>query len=280
MTSRLRRVVAMVTASVAVLGLGFVVAVAAASLPGSNGDEPLFDMDFRGDLNLSPVLAWILVVLALAGAVLFALGLSGAKPREESRRRNILGVLIGLIVFIVIFRWVRPAVEGILEEGAAAADSATDATGDGEAGTASGWLFSLLLAAVLAATLTRIGLSIKSAGSPFETNVATDVAEQNAPASGRLPGARSLGTDPRSRVLNAYQEFETGLASAGQPRAEAETTGSHAHRAGGQLGIDPDLVDDLVELHAAARYGITEPAESDADMAEHSSRTIQERMIE
>ncbi len=270
----------MVTASVAVLGLGFVVAVAAGSLPGSNGNEPLFDMDFRADLNLSPVLAWILVVLALAGAVLFALGLSGAKPREESRRRNILGVLVGLIVFIAIFRWVRPAVEGLLEEGATAADSATDAIADGRAGTGSGWLFSLLLAAVLAATLTRIGLSIKSAGSPFETDVVADVAEQHAPGPVAPPVARSLGTDPRSRILNAYQEFESGLVAAGQPRAETETTGRHALRASGQLGLDPELVDYLVEHHAAARYGSSEPAESDAESAEQSSRTMQERMIE
>jgi hypothetical protein len=276
----MRRVVAMVTASVAVLGLGFVVAVAAASLPGSSEEEPLFDVDFTVDLNLSSVVAWILVMLALAGAVLFALGLSGARPREETRRRNILGVLIGLIVFIAIFRWVRPAVEGLLEEGPAAADSAADATSDGDTGTSSGWLFSLLLAAVLAATLTRIGLSIKGAGSPFETDVVTDVAEQRSPDPGRPPVARSLGTDPRSRILNAYQEFESGLASAGQPRAEAETTGRHAHRAGGQLGLDADLVGDLVERHAAARYGSSEPAESDAESAEQSSRTIQERMIE
>ncbi|MDP9143369.1 MAG: DUF4129 domain-containing protein, partial [Actinomycetota bacterium] len=170
--------------------------------------------------------------------------------------------------------------EGLLEEGAAAAETATDATGDGEAGTGNGWLFSLLLAAVLAATLTRIGMSIKSAGSPFETEATTHVAQQLAPGAVALSGARSLGTDPRSRILNAYQAFESELAAAGRPRAETETTGRHALRAGGQLGLDPDLVDDLVERHAAARYGSPEPSESDAESAEQSSKRIQDRMMD
>lgn len=271
----------MVTASVAVLGLGFVVAVAAASLPGSSGDEPLLDLDFRVDLDLSPVFAWILLALAVAGAVLFALGLREARPREATRRRNILGVLIGLIIFIAIFRWVRPGVEGLLDEGRAAADSASDAIADGQAGSASGWLFSLLLAAVLAATLTRIGLSIKGAGTPFESDPMAELARAPAAkARVSLPPARSLGTDPRSRIFNAYQEFESGLAASGHPRGETETTGRHAFRAAGQLQLDSDLVGDLVEQHAVARYGSREPAESDADSAEQCSVRLRERMTE
>src|SRR3990170_2199022 len=157
----------MFTASVAVLALGFVVAVASRTLPGASGGEPLFDFEFRPNLDLGPVVAWILLILAVLGAVLFALGLRQSQAREADRRRRILGIAIGLVFFVVIARWLRPAAEALLDEGAAAADSATEVLGDDRVGTASGWLFTILLAAVLAATLTRIGLSIRTVPPAF-----------------------------------------------------------------------------------------------------------------
>jgi hypothetical protein len=78
----------------------------------------------------------------------------------------------------------------------------------------------------------------------------------------------SPGSDPRSRVLEAYQEFETGVEAAGQPRAPTETTGRHARRAGELLELDSGVVDALVTQHATARYGSTEPALADAETAE------------
>jgi len=269
----------MATASTAILALGFVVAVAADSLPGDNGDKPLLDLQLRTELNLSPILAWILLVLAVVGAVLFALGLREARPREEQRRRNILGAVIGLVIFVIVFRWVRPAAESLLEEGSSLTDSATDPIAEGRAGTASGWLFSLLLAAVVAAALTRIGLSINTAGSPFQMNQSADAPEPQRPEV-LEPAVYSLGDDPRSRILRAYQEFEAGLAAAGQPRAKTETTGRHARRAGESLDLDPDLVGGLVAHHATARYGNSEPAESEAETAEQFSSHLREGIRE
>ncbi|MGH8913909.1 MAG: hypothetical protein ACRDZM_05255 [Acidimicrobiia bacterium] len=282
MSSRLRRVVAMVGASMTVLALGLVVAVAAGSLPGGAGTEPLIDLDLRLDLDLSPVFAWTLMILAVAGLVLFALGLRETTSRQEKGRRSLLGVLIGLILFIAVFRWVRPAVEGLLDQGRNATDSAADAVADGDAGSPSGWLFSLLLAAVMAATLTRIGLSVRGAGSPFGPEREREAS--SAPDLPAHPGGRvlelPLGEDPRSRILDAYQDFETGLGAVGLPRHETETTARHALKSARELDLDTGLVNELVGKHVAARYGATEPVESDAVTAEQSSAALLRRMME
>jgi len=270
----------MITASLAVLALGFVVAVAADSLPGDSGAEPLLDLSLRANIDLSPILAWMLMILAVVGAVLLAVGLKEGEPREDRKRRSILGALIGLIAFVVIFRWVRPAAEALLEGGSAVAESATDTLAEGRAGTASGWLFSILLAAILAAALTRIGLAIRDVPSPFsQPEVAGEVPVRGSPVA-VVPLLHSLGDDPRSRILNAYQEFESGLAAVGQPRVESETTGHHARRVARELSLDADAVRDLVERHASARYGSDELSESAAEAAERSSLTLRKRMKE
>jgi hypothetical protein len=267
----------MLTASAAVFALGFVVAVAARSLPGGSEGEPVFDFEFRPDLDLGPVIAWILVVLAVLGGVLFALGLRQSDTRELGRRRSILGIVIGLVLFVVIARWLRPAAEALLDEGAAAADSATDVLGDDRVGVAGGWLFSVLLAAILAAALTRIGLSVRAIPPDFSPD-ADEVAGE-VPTS--VPGPdwpRALGDDPRSRILATYEIFEGRLAAVGRPRAGSETTARHAWRAGRELGLDPDDLRQLVGHHSRARFGITPPTESDAGAAERSAERLHARM--
>ena len=275
--SRRRRLLSMVTASVAVLGLSFVVAVAARSLPGTTEDEPLLDFDFQVNLDLSPVFAWILLILAVLGAVLFALGLREGRSRDMGTRRNILGTLIGLILFVVIARWLRPAAEALLDEGASVADSATEVMADDGAGTAGGWLFSILLAAILAAALTRIGLSIRTVSSPFEPEEGTQAAATSLPI-GPTPTRRGLGDDPRSRILIAYEEFEDRLTTSGRPRHEAETTARHANRAAQELSLDAEEVKGLVGHHARARYGSQPPTESEAKAAEVSSVRLRSGM--
>ena len=277
--SRRRRLLSMFTASVAVLALGFVVAVASRTLPGASGGEPLFDFEFRPNLDLGPVVAWILLILAVLGAVLFALGLRQSQAREADRRRRILGTAIGLVFFVVIARWLRPAAEALLDEGAAAADSATEVLGDDRVGTASGWLFTILLAAVLAATLTRIGLSIRTVPPAFRPDGEKAVTAIPVPARS-APMPRLLGDDPRSRILAAYVEFENRLAAVGRPRDESETTARHAWRVGRELNLDPDEVRVLVGHHSKARYGIAPPTKSDASAAERSASRLTAGMSE
>jgi hypothetical protein len=264
----------MVTASVAVMALGFVVAVASRTLPGESGAEPLLDLEFRPNLDLSPVFAWLLLILAVLGAVLFVYGLKQSEPRDQGRRRSLLGTVVGLALFVVIARWLRPAAEALLDEGAAAADSATEVLGDERVGTAGGWLFSILLAAVLAAALTRIGLSIKTVPSPFRPEPKKAV-----PATTPVPGGiasipHTLGDDPRSRILAAYEDFENRLRILGRPRRDSETTARHALRVGRELALDSDQVRDLVVHHSRARYGIEPLTDSDARAAERSAARL------
>jgi hypothetical protein len=263
----------MVTASAAVLALGYVVAVASRSLPGTTVGEPLFDLDFRPDLDLGPVLAWVLMALAVLGVVLFALGLRQSRSLDSARRRSLLGLLIGLLLFVAIARWLRPAAETLLGEGAAAGDSATEVLDDERGSAAGGWLFSILIAAVLAAALTRIGLSIKTAPAAF--GPAEDGRVTVLPVNeGRAPVARELGDDPRSRIIAAYEDFERGLAALGRPRQESETTARHAWRASRELDLPPDDVGDLVGHHSLARYGVVPPTESDAASAQRSAARL------
>ncbi len=263
----------MLTASVAVLGLGFVVAVAARTLPGGSEDEPLFDLDFRTDIDLTPVFAWMIMILVVLVAVLFALALRETQPRGERRRRGILGIVIGLVLFAVIIRWLRPAAEALLDEGAAAAESATDLLADGRTGTTGAWLFSVLIAAVLAAALTRIGLSIKTVVSPFRPAEDSEALPSPMPVES-VPVPSKLGDDPRSRILDAYADFENWLTALGRPRDDTETTSRHARRAAHELSLDADEVRDLVGHHSRARYGNDSPTEADAVAAERTSTRL------
>jgi hypothetical protein len=263
----------MLTASAAVLALGYVVAVASRSLPGAIEGEPLFDLEFRPDLDLGPLLAWVLMALAVLGVVLFALALRQNRSRGSAGRRSLLGTVIGLLLFFAIARWWRPAAEALLGEGAAVGDSATEVLGDDRGSAAGGWLLSILLAAVLAAALTRIGLSIKTAPAAFGPDGEGSVTALPY-TSASTPVPRELGDDPRSRVIAAYEDFEGRLASSGRPRHESETTARHAWRASRDLDLALDDVGDLVEHHALARYGVAPPTESDAASAERSAARL------
>jgi hypothetical protein len=225
-------------------------------------------------LDLSPVFAWMLLILAVLGAVLFVYGLRQSEPRDQGRRRSVLGTVVGLVLFVVIARWLRPAAEALLDEGAAAADSATEVLGDERVGTAGGWLFSILLAAVLAAALTRIGLSIKTVPSPFRAEPEKTVPATTPVPAGIAPTPRTMGDDPRSRILAVYEDFENRLRILGRPRRDSETTARHALRVGRELALDPDQVRDLVGHHSRARYGIEPLTDSDARAAEGSAARL------
>ncbi len=272
---RSRRLIAIVTACFAVLGLGFVVAVASDSLPGGESDDALFEMDLRLDFDMSQVFAWIILLLALAGAVLLAMGMGRPRPRKEGSRRSYIALLVGLIIFVLAYRWVRPAAEALLGEASDTVEAVEDAPGAG-GGATGAWLFSVILAAVVAAALTRIGLSLRSGDLPFQAE--PESVEVASPRGSGRPRASTLalGGDPRSRVLGAYDEFEAGLASVGEPRPVHETTRHHAVRVGRSIGLDRGMIDTLVAKHLAARFDRAEPDEADARVAEESSRRLRD----
>lgn len=270
-----RRLAGAATACLSVLALGFVVAVASGSLPGRERDDPLFDADFRLDFDLSPVFAWIILLLALVGAVLMAIGVSRRGPREEGSRRSYVALLAGLILFVLVYRWARPAAEALLGEASDAVEAVEEAPGAG-GGATGAWLFTVILAAVIAAALTRIGLSLRSGDLPFQSETeAVEAAPTPAPGRARA-STLALGGDPRSRVIGAYDDFEAGLATMGEPRPVHETTRHHAVRVARSFGLDPGVIDTLVAKHLAARFDSVEPDETDARVAEESSRRLRD----
>jgi len=276
--SRSRRIISMVTASIAIVGLGFIVAVASSSRPGQ-GDEPWLDVSFRADIDLTPIMAWIILIAAVVGAVLLALGLRPSELPERRRGRSLLLFVLGLVIFVVALRWLRPFAESALVDGFGTESSevAAEPSG-GSGGTSLGWVISILLAAVMAAALTRIGLSIRSSPDPFsEPEVGAGERAARVPVDA-LSRPRRLSDDPRSQIFNAYAEFEDDSSSRGVARSSSETAGRHARRVEAELSLERSDIDTLSTRHADARYGLTEPSDDEANEARAAKDRLAEEM--
>lgn len=276
--SRQRRYVSVVLGLVTLLSLGFVVAVAARSRPGGLRDDPLFELNSKFDINLGQIIGWILVVLAVLGAIILVFAIKEVRPRRQERKRNYLGVVLGVLVFLLIVRFLQPMAENFVAEAgnAGEAGEAGDppTSGDG----AAAWLFTLLVAAVIAAALTRVGLAVRAAESPFEDPPTEPATPRRPPRSKLSPATLDLGTDPRSRVLNAYRRFEQSAAYRGVERKATETAQRHAHRATGQLDLDHASVDNLMARYSRTRFGYGPVSEADADEAEATSGNLCRKM--
>lgn len=272
--SRQRRYVSVALGLVTLLMLGFVVAVASRSRPGGPGDDPVFELDTRFSLDLGQLFAWILVILAVLGAILLVFAIKEVRPRRVERRRNYLGVILAVIVFFLIFRLFQPLAETLVGE--QAPPDAADAPGD--VGTSGGgpavWLFSLLVAAVVAAALTRVGMAVRQADTSF------DAPEPTPSQAGAMPRADShsrvleLGVDPRSRILRAYQRFEDGAAAHGLARRATETANRHARRVAEEVGLSQRSTDDLMVRYSRTRFGFSHPTDDDAASAELLSAAL------
>lgn len=272
--SRQRRYVSVGLGLVTLLTLGFVVAVASRSRPGGPGDDPVFELDTRFDINLGQFFAWILVILAVLGAILLVFAIKEVRPRRVERRRNYLGVVLAVIVFFLIYRLFQPVAETLVgEQGPPDAANAP-----GEIGTSGGgpavWLFSLLVAAVVAAALTRVGMAVRQADTSFDAPEPTPSRAGAAPRADPHSRVLELGVDPRSRILSAYQRFEDGAAQRGLARKATETANRHAKGVAGALGLDDRSMDDLMALYSLTRFGFRPPTDDDAAIAESLSSAL------
>jgi len=272
-----RRYLSMALGAVTILLLGFVVAVAARSRPGTSGEDPLFEISSRLDLDVGQVFAWIILVMAVIGAVLFALGLKQSKPRQDQKKRSYLGLILGVIAFFLIFRYARPFAENLLNSGAPeGTGEAADQISPGSSGS-SAWLFSLLLAAIVAAALTRVGIAVRD-GDPALEPASSFQAEAPALTQDSRRLIRAGGTDPRSRTFRAYYQFEAAAGERGVARSATETANRHANRAVAELDLDPVGVSRLVGLYGRARFGLAAPNESTAAEAERLAGSVFERV--
>lgn len=272
-----RRYLSMALAGFSLLVLGYVVAVAARTRPGGSGDDRLFDLESGLDFDATRIFAWIIIAMAILGAVLFVLGLKQSKPQEGKKKRSLLGLILGVVAFFLIFRYLQPATQALLETPPPAETAEAIAQPAASAGNSSSWLFALLVAAVVAAALTRVGVSVRESDATFEIEPPL-VTPTSAITTDRHSMSTPLGPDPRSRVLAAYWRFEDALAEKGMPRKANETANRHAGRARRDLGLDRSAVEQLMSQYARTRFGagsITEGrARKSETLSEHLCREI------
>lgn len=279
--SRQRRLVSVVLGLVTLLSLGFVVAVAARSRPGGIGDDPLFEFDTNFDINLGQLLGWILIVLAVLGAVILVFAIKEVRPRRQERKRSYVGVVLGVLVFLLILRFLQPVAENFAADPAGSGQGDASGNSPASGSGAAAWLFSLLVAAVIAAALTRVGMAARLTDAPFEESSLEAVSPRRSPDAMHSPAVLELGADPRSRVLSAYGRFEQTAAERGVARRATETAQRHARRAATELDLDLASVTGLMARYSRTRFGYGPVTEEDAEDAEEmSARLCREMEVE
>jgi len=268
------RIVPITASALGVLVLGFVVAIAASPVPGRGAEEPFLDVAWRPAIDVTTVLTWLVLIAAVMGVVIFTLSVKQAgAPREQKRRGVLLVVILGVIVFALIARYMRSMADTLLP---AVPDVVTEAGEEPIADTSgnSAWLLSLLVATVIAVALARVGLAIRSGAPPVlrQEEAADPSPTEGAPPP--LPPER--GSDPKSRVLGAYDDFEQCVGEAGLPREPAETAARHAGRARSALKLADEDLSVLSAHYADARFGPAEPSVEDADEAELAATRLRQ----
>ena len=265
----------MVLAGVGVLGLGFVVAMASASVPGRQ-KEPLLDINWRPGTSVSTILTWVVIITAVIGAAALMLAVKQPRMRGERKGKRVLLVLIvAVLLFALAWRYLRPAAQSLLAESSELLPGVTDAPPQGSAASNASnpiWVLGALVALMVTVALVRLGMSLRA---PMTELFSDDVfAEASAGAQPVEGVARLRGIDPRSRVLAAYLDFEEAATDAGLPRDPAETTARHARRVVTHFTLPVDDARILVTRHAVARFGQGEPTDEDAARAERASSVL------
>lgn len=271
-----RRIINMVTAALLLIGLGFVVAVAARTLPGDGG-EPLLDVSFEVPDFIGASIRFAVLALAALGALIAILSIAKAAPRQRTPLRRFLGIVVWAIVFFIVYQFAQPGAQEALSEVSSEVGGAGDPDGSAPV-TAAAWMVSLLLAAIVAAALVRIGVSIRAGDWSFESADEADDQQLTSPGPVAEPVAAQAGTDPWSRVVNTYSDFETEARDAGLGRLVAETPRQHAERAGGTMDVKGHDLDALSSSYEAARFAGASIGEADAERAESAWERLKARM--
>ena len=269
-----RRIVNVVTAGLVLMGLGYVIAVSARDLPGQDETEPLLDLALPSLDWLVAASAWAVLVVAVGLAAFLLLNLRRIVPRERPRsmRWLVIVVVVGVGYFISVFSFEE------LESGSLALPDIGDVVVVGEATTGAAWVVGVLLAVVIAAAFVRVAILIRSGPSIFGPEDHPD--DDPAVASSSVPMAKpiptSTGSDPRSRVINAYVGFEAGARDKGAGRRKSETSRRHTSRVESELSIDSEDLATLSHGYSVARFGESVVKASDADLVEVAYGRIKE----
>ena len=261
-----RRIVNVVTAGLVLMGLGYVIAVSARDLPGQDETEPLLDLALPSLHWLVAASAWAVLAVAVGLAAFLLLNLRRIVPRERPRsmRWLVVVVAVGVGYFISVFTFEE------LESGSLALPDIDEIVVVGEATTGAAWVVGVLLAVVIAAAFVRVAILIRSGPSIFGPEDHPD--DNQAVASPSVPIAKpiptSTGSDPRSRVINAYAGFEAGARDKGAGRRRSETSRRHTSRVESELSIDSGDLATLSHGYSVARFGESVVKVSDADLVE------------
>ncbi len=219
--------------ALAVLVLGFVVALAANSVPG-RVDEPILDVGWQPGIAMESVLTWLIVIAAVIGALILVFTAHQGPPRQGHRRNYLVGLIIGVLVFALVARFMRSIADTLAPE----TSEVTAEVAEGPIQQVAGngiWMLSLLVAAVVAIALAKVGLAIRSGAPPVEE---APLPEAIASASVDVVASTSYGEDPRGRVFGAYARFEHALEEVGVARSPAETAFRHIGRASAALDLN------------------------------------------
>jgi multisubunit Na+/H+ antiporter MnhB subunit len=256
-----------VLSALAVLVLGFVVALAANSVPGRAGDEPILDLAWQPGVELESILTWLIVIAAVIGALIMVFAAKQGSPTQERKRNRLVVLVVGVLVFAAIARFVRSIADTLVPETSEVVGDVVETPIEQVAGNGM-WMLSLLVAAVVAIALAKVGLSIRSGAPPVAEASPVDVV---APVAIGSISSMSYGDDPRGRVFSAYADFEMALDAVGVPRSPSETAARHVGRATAALDLDALDVGVLSGRHSAARFGPLEPTIDEATEAESAS---------
>jgi len=272
-----RRWFNMVTAGLVVVGIGYLVAVAARSLPGQEEDEPMVDIGFTVPEGVQNSIVWILVAFTALGAALLVLSVKRGSPGKVPPLRTLYTLATWLIILLVIYRYAAPALEEAGEIASELQDGEPPAEPRGSpTATAAAWIVSAVISAAIAAALIRLATIARATDWSFDRSQ-----PEGAPVTPSKPASvnRLEGSDPRARVINAYADFETGAKSAGVARSESETPRRHASRVGAELALAREDLGELSSSYEAVRYAESEVTEDLAEKAESAWARLRARIL-
>lgn len=275
-----RRFVNTVTSALMLIGLGLVIAISARSMPGDDQQDTLGDIHLEIPDWVGTVFVW--VVLAIAGMVALYLFLAMRRGGSWADLKRVLSRLLTVIVwaggFYLIYAIARPPAEeaatGSLPQ--LEPDAVVDMV-DVEPSVTAGWVAGVLSVVIIAAALVRLSMSMRT-GRTIETTQTESIAEPMVVEQIAEPLTMIPSTDPRSRVINAYAEFELRSKEEGLGRLVSETARHHAGRAGPDLGVEPADLRALGDQYERARFAESHIEEGNAEVAESAWQRIKDRI--
>lgn len=275
-----RRAINMATAALVVVGFGYLVAVAARSLPGQEEEPPLVDIAFNIPEGVQNSIVWLLIAFSGLGAALLLLSVKRARPGKMPPLRALYTLAIWLVILLLMYRYAKPAIDGAGEIASELGEERgvpVDPTGSPTA-TAAAWIVSAVISAAIAAALIRLATIAKTSEWSFDrTQPGGVVVTRSAGPAAPIP--RLEGNDPKARVINAYADFESGAETAGLGRIESETPRRHASRVESELELRRQDLAELSTTFESARYSESEVTEDSADRAESAWARLKGRIL-